>query len=461
MIGLNGQTDLSRKQIINDITFYELLIDNYHPNPYLFKDSTSFKQSLNELKTSEINDTPELFYELIKVNNSLRDGHLYLQLPDDITEVSMIGNDFVPFSVKIIDFKIFINKSLDTTLSRWDLVTSINGVSSADLLYEMLPLLPVDGYAINRKYKSLEMYFPFLFHWLYPGQDSFKVEIIPSRGRSVKVSKAVKAISGRIASAKLLEGYLNSWNLEYKNEVGYLSIPSFSNHMIPKDLEFSNWIKEQFNSLEKASVKNLVVDLRGNEGGSVDNMITLLKYLKNQPFELYDYLQVNPNLTFDTLGFLLKEDIKKLTKQSEQNSERVVLKKKDLLKTYKPSKKRFDGGVVILVDGNTFSSASHAVSLLKDQNNVFVIGEETGGSQGFSNAGYKLNVELPNSKIKVSVPLVHGVYQKDKNLSKGALPNQTCAPDVLSFVRFNDPCLLMAFEYIELLKRKNNVKEER
>ena len=59
---------------------------------------------LDELKIKEEFSSQTFYNNLLQLTNELRDGHLYLQLPDSITQVHLKRKAFLPFTVKIIDF---------------------------------------------------------------------------------------------------------------------------------------------------------------------------------------------------------------------------------------------------------------------------------------------------------------------------------------------------------------------
>ena len=456
-----SQTTSSRSEFIQDLTYYNYLINYYHPKPYLFKDSITFQIEISNLQEEEFLSNSDFYIQLLKLNNQLRDGHLYVQQPQEIIIASLKKKKFLPFSVKIIDFDLFVNQSSISGLKKWDLITSINGVSSSDIIYQILPLLPLDGFAVNRKYKNLEIYFPVLYSWVFNLKDLNEVEVVSSKGLKAKHKLVFEPISGFSAN-KLLHKRVSNWRFSVDEEraLSYLEISSFNSELLPKDQKFSSYVKRKFKQLKDKDINNLVLDLRGNEGGAVENMKYLLQYLKTSDYRIYSKLSVNGYLLKDTLSLLFPEDIKALDRQKLiVNDETTILNNK-LLRKLKEAKNVFKGNVVILVDGNTFSSASHLVSLLKGQSNIHIIGEETGGNQSFCNAGYTLRAVLPNTKIRVHIPLIRGDYGLGNNINKGVLCDTNCSPDVLSYMRFKDPCVLLAFEYLEILKKKNGEKEK-
>jgi len=60
---------------------------------------------------------------------------------------------------------------------------------------------------------------------------------------------------------------------------------------------------------------------------------------------------------------------------------------------------------------------------------VQLIGEETGGGYYGNSAIHLLNVELPNTKIQVTLPLFRVVLDKDRPKGRGVMPDILVKPN--------------------------------
>ena len=81
---------------------------------------------------------------------------------------------------------------------------------------------------------------------------------------------------------------------------------------------------------------------------------------------------------------------------------------------FKPKKKNhFDGNVYILTGGNSFSATTLFAQTVKPQDNVVVVGEETGGGAYGNNAWLIPDLILPVTGIRVRLPLFRLVIDKD------------------------------------------------
>jgi C-terminal processing protease CtpA/Prc len=97
---------------------------------------------------------------------------------------------------------------------------------------------------------------------------------------------------------------------------------------------------------------------------------------------------------------------------------------------YQPfSKNHFDGNIYLLQGPATFSAASVFTASLKGQDNVQLVGEETGGGYYGNTAIHLPMIVLPNTKIQVSLPLFRVVLDKDRPMGRGVMPDILVPPN--------------------------------
>lgn len=148
-------------------------------------------------------------------------------------------------------------------------------------------------------------------------------------------------------------------NFISNNEIGYIYYPSFANSIISDD-ELDYIIKRY------ADTKGLILDIRQNGGGIVQNVFTLLSRFTNEDKTLYTTRIKNGSGSNDFSTF----EICKLTNT-------------DKIKYLKP--------VIVLIDRGSYSASSFfAISTLAFDN-IKLVGDTTGGGLGLPNGG-----QLPN-----------------------------------------------------------------
>ena len=81
---------------------------------------------------------------------------------------------------------------------------------------------------------------------------------------------------------------------------------------------------------------------------------------------------------------------------------------------FKPKKhNHFDGQAYILSGGNSFSATTLFVGTIISQDNVTVVGEETGGGAYGNSAWHMPTVMLPETKVRLTLPLYRLVIDKN------------------------------------------------
>jgi C-terminal processing protease CtpA/Prc len=99
---------------------------------------------------------------------------------------------------------------------------------------------------------------------------------------------------------------------------------------------------------------------------------------------------------------------------------------------FKPREKNhYDGKVYILTGGNSFSATTLFASVLADQPNVTIVGEETGGGAYGNTAWLIPDVTLPETKVRFRLPLFRLVINKDyPKTGKGVQPEIGSFPSI-------------------------------
>ena len=189
-----------------------------------------------------------------------------------------------------------------------------------------------------------------------------------------------------------------------------MDLGSFGRH-----LGLQSFFKSSFRKMHRTHISNLVVDVRGNGGGSVTNSTLLTKFISDKEFKVADSLYTNTrnshykkyieNYFFNRLFMQLMTARKKDGRYHFGYFERHH---------FKPKKKNhYSGNVYVLTGGNSFSATTLFAQTIKEQANVTIVGEETGGGAYGNTAWLIPDVTLPKTGIRFRLPLFRLVINKN------------------------------------------------
>ena len=125
-------------------------------------------------------------------------------------------------------------------------------------------------------------------------------------------------------------------------------------------------------------------------------------------------------------------------------------------KLSKPDKNAFSGKIFVLINGASFSASSILTSKLKNDKRAVLVGEETGGANDGTVAGFYSYQTLPNSRIDLPIGLVF--VQPDitpTNTKKGVVPDIPVQETMDDIIHKKDPQLEWIINEIKKEKTAN------
>jgi len=373
-------------------------------------------------------------------------------------EINKAKLNFSPYIYLPVQNKVYLltnldKKKSDTLLKKGAEITRINGVPVDSMLRYSRRFISSDGFNETARNHFLQRGFNSYFVSLFGRPDTFDVEY--TDGRQLRHTRYAAFKPKAIPSLPLgprddsLFVHFKKAGIQYRyldkeKKTMQLRINRFAN------VRDKSAYRKIFRRLKKNKSENLVLDLRNNGGGSLANSYRLLSYLidsartqtlrtgiKNYPYRKYTH----GNIWFKFTRFAYTVIGEKRTIHDTDN----------FIYTIKPRKKNhFNGNILVLINGGSFSATSLVAAYLKDTRRAIFIGEETGGTMEGCNAGITPYYKLPNTKIRVRVPafrVVHDVCP--------ALTGQGIMPDYKVEYTFKD---LIARRDLELQKAKELLK---
>lgn len=476
----NPNKKYSLQQVQKDYSLFQNILEEYHPGLYWYttRDSMDhfFQWGSGRLHDSmtEAEFKNVISYITAKIDcghTTVRSSKKYLRYLDTVRERSF------PLSLKLWPDTAVVAANLfrrDTILKRGTVIKSIN-YKSVDFINDSLfQFLSADGYNRTHKFQTLSnrLNFGTLYTSVFGVSPSYRVDYLDSSGAIKTIiipfynsatDTALRAFTRpigaprRLTTQELKEQRLlstRSLRIDSINRVAFMNLSSFN-----RGFHLRKFFRSSFRTLKENKPGYLVIDVRGNGGGSVTNSTFLSRFITDHRFKIADSLYAISNKNryghyiqnhfFTRLFLLLFTHRKHDDKYHFRYFERHYFHPKH--------KNHFNGKVYILTGGNSFSATTLFISSIYKQKNVIVVGEETGGGSYGNTAWLLPDVTLPNTGLRFSLPLFRLVI--DKNLPKngrGIMPDIEVDPTVDAIRRGADYKMDKVMELIRSDKAAKN-----
>ena len=308
----------------------------------------------------------------------------------------------------------------DSVLKRGTLITSINGIKNEELTKIMFGYMTEDGYANNVNYLRLSNNFPYYHRNIFGVSKTYAVTYLDSAGKERLINipvfdlgtdsskkskdsivvKKVKPDKKKSRIKRLLD--LRSLAVDTANNTAIITLNTFSDGGLRK------FYRQTFGYIKRAGIDNVVLDIRSNGGGRIRLSTLLTKYVSRVNFKVADTAfavtkTLRPYSKYIKQSFINNLGLFFLTKKNKDGLfhfghwERKVNKPK--------TTNHYGGNLYVLINGSTFSAAALFSNAVKGQPGVVLVGEESGGGWHGNNGILIPDIVLPNTHIKVRLPL--------------------------------------------------------
>ncbi|MCJ8209602.1 S41 family peptidase [Mucilaginibacter sp. RS28] len=402
-----------------------------HPNPFYRYPKASFFKDVFRVK-SHLNrnlDKMDFYLRIAPLLGKLDDGHTDIHIMQFYDSLNPI---ILPYNVKLSTKRPFINclgpyKGIKTALPTGAEIISINNISAQKIVNDIIDLNTGESRLFRAEFGATRFYFYLealykangLYHVKYKHNGIVKDITLKGIRKNILDELAKNQADGNVHSDPVY-----SLRLLNNNQTAVIDFKSFEWD------GFKAFTDSAFTVIKERHVQNLIINLIDNSGGDSDVGDAFFQYILNKPFTQYaKVLEKN--------SALLKQRLleHRLGKPLDSADKALLAKPNGSLDTEYVDKinigdnpLRFNGRVIVLVNIETYSSASDFAQCFKYYKRGIVIGEETGGL--IKSYGDIVTAHLPHSglALTVSSKLYYNIGANENDW-RGVIPDIYSSPD--------------------------------
>jgi hypothetical protein len=429
-----------------------------HPGIYRYQTPAEMKRIFDDLEAKLGNPLPEgEFFKLVaQLASRIRCGHTFPNPynQDGLARERLFNErNYLPLYFQIVGGRMVVTESAaQQTLARGSEIRKINGVPAGQIIKTLLTVTNADGRATvahrlrqielarfeAERYALFDWYFPLFF----PLKDGFfTIEAVDFKTKK-PVTLRLPAVTKAERTAEMEKRYGQSptyddgWKFEiWPDETAYLKIENSITWRLKK-IKYKEFFAAAFAEMRAKNVKNLIIDLRGNDGGDTGIGYELSRYLARRnlpPYLESRRLVRNVAPQPELAGFLdayskdLRDTIlngvaENLYRKAENDFfEMLPNEKVTSYPEVTPDPNNFQGQTFIISDASNASASFQFLNYARENRLARIVGQETGGNRQGINGGNYFFLRLPNSKIEIDVPVYFiaplVMPQKDESLA--------------------------------------------
>ncbi|WP_299366666.1 S41 family peptidase [Winogradskyella sp.] len=446
--------------LIKDLDTLKHWITKAHGDPYRFTTpknlNDQFEKARQEVIRKQSISGNEFAGIVMPIIAELRDGHAQVFLPN-LNDIK--GNLIFPVKYIFVNKKPYVIKNMSSEdIEIGSEILEINGQNTSVFFNKIIPILHRDGDIETIRYRRLQnqLYFTRVLMALGKASKVYSIKYKNKKGQILSSSLDGLSYTEYIESSAQKREKIKPMHyakIDTLKNTALLAIKSLNPGYYQKG-EFYKQIDSIINTINRDMISNLIIDLRSNIGGEDSYIMYLLRYLLDKEFT------VNSEITFRQNNYKFLPDGKhwdiapncfKKNEKGTYDATEHLWEDHCTLGSFKPFDERFKGRVVVLINAFTFSAAADLASMLYYKERAVFVGEETGGSSIGNVSGYIPTLDLPNSKVKVNLPLISlkNPYFSSKFNNHGVIPNYKVEPTVNSILSEKDEVLIKAISLIK------------
>ncbi|HTM93049.1 MAG TPA: S41 family peptidase, partial [Flavisolibacter sp.] len=303
----NPNKKFSPEQLQKDYELFRNILEESHPSLYWYspKDSIDYYFETGAGKLQDSLTESKFRNVLSYVVAQIRCGHTSVRASKDAARYSNRTRTWMfPLNVKAWGDTVMVTSNIsrrDSNVMRGVVLKSIDNKPISIIVDSMFQYIAGDGYNTTHKYQSISNggVFRSMYGSIYGLKSRIPVEYIDTAGRLRKSDlslgilpidtarlrrERLHPIPKKVRKKMALQSQRNM-RIDTSLNTAFLEVNTFAsgNHLRP-------FFKSSFKKMRQQKIENLVVDMRGNGGGSVILSNLLTRYIADKPFKIADTL---------------------------------------------------------------------------------------------------------------------------------------------------------------------------
>ncbi len=404
----------------------------------------------------------ELYREVALVLSTIRCNHTKAEYPASLESFRRTAPTHLPATMRIIGSRMFVDRSAERSLAHGTEILRINGRPVADVIRALGRYVAIDGFTDFARSALLERdsdllgsdldhYWPveygFVRRWTFQLRDAAGVT------RTAELAPiTIAAWRGLSGTSALVDFRTGTSTRMLDDSTAILRVASFVNYRTP--INPDSLYRALFTRFDAGRITHLIVDLRENGGGSDDASQALLRYLVASDVQPVTRIrrrsiQIDSSLAsaFDTWSdraWIFSPSADRFMPRADG-----WFVERRVPPVLRAAPEAFTGRVSVLVGRRNSSGTTMLLAVLQQigarTGRLRLVGEETGGSAEGPTAGQILFLRLPNSGMRVRIPLQRSdVNVADAVAGFGVFPDVDATETLADFRAGIDRALTIA-----------------